>query len=339
MRRATISDIARAAGVSKGAVSYALNGKPGVSAETRARVLALAEQMGWVPSSAARALSNHRAGAVGMVAARDPELVWTEPYFMRVVAGIERAAAGREVSLLLTTVRDTKTELDTYRRWWAGRRVDGVFLLDMRVDDPRPALLAELGIPAVILGAQRPYEGVPCTLVKDDDAMLRAVSHLVDLGHRRLARVSGPSQLEHAVRRWRHFDEACRDLLGEQQPQIETDYTAQAGLKATHQLLDAGTPPSAIIYDNDVMAAAAVAELTSTGLAVPQDLAVFAWDDSPLCELVRPAVTAFTHDVTAEATATADLLLRCIELGEAPDEMLPPRRLSVRASTAGRPAA
>lgn len=334
MRRPTISDIARAAGVSKGAVSYALNGKPGVSAETRARVLSLAEQLGWVPSSAARALSNHRAGAVGMVAARDPELVWTEPYFMRVVAGIERAAAGREIALLLTTVRDTETELDTYRRWWAGRRVDGVFLLDMRVDDPRPALLTELGIPAAILGAQRPYEGIPSTLVEDHDAMLRAVTHLVELGHRRLARVSGPGRLEHAARRWRYFDEACRGLLGAEQPQAETDYTAQSGLKATHLLLDGEKRPTAVIYDNDVMAAAAVAELTSTGIAIPDDLAVLAWDDSPLCELVRPAVTAFTHDVTAEATAAAELLLRHIELGEATDEWLPPRRLSVRGSTA-----
>lgn len=333
MRRPTIRDIAQAAGVSKGAVSYALNGRPGVSAATRARILGIAAEMGWVPSSAARALSNHRADAVGVVAAREPELIWTEPYFMRVVAGIERTLASRGVALLLATVGDTETELDTYRRWWAARRVDGVLLFDMRTDDPRPALLQELDAPAVVLGAQRAYPGFPGTRVDDRHPMQEAVTHLVELGHRRIARVSGPTRLEHAARRWRHFGEVCRDVLGEEQPQAEATYTARSGLRATRELLASPTPPTAIIYDNDVMAAAAVAELTSTGVRVPTDLAILAWDDSPLCELVRPPVTAFTHDITREAGIAVELLMHHIETGPAEDEWLAPRTLTVRGST------
>jgi DNA-binding LacI/PurR family transcriptional regulator len=333
MKRPTILDIARAAGVSKGAVSYALNGRPGVSAATRAKILAIAEEMGWVPSSAARALSSDRADAVGLVAARTPELLATEPYFMRVVAGIEETLAGRGTALLLTTVRDEATELDTYRRWWIGRRVDGVLLLDMRTDDPRPALLTELGAPGVVMGAQRGYGGLASTRVDDHDAMLRAVGHLSGLGHRRIARVSGPQRLEHAARRSRYFDEACRSLLGAEQVQVEADYTAHGGLVATRGLLARPNPPTAIIFDNDVMAVAAVSELTSAGVRIPADLAVLAWDDSPLCELVRPAVTAFEHDVSAEAGAAARLLLARLTTGTAEDVWLGPRQLRVRDST------
>lgn len=335
MKRPTILDIARAAGVSKGAVSYALNGRPGVSAVTRARIVQIAEELGWVPSSAARALSSARADAVGLVAARPAELLATEPYFMRVVAGIEDAVAGRGTALLLTTVTDTETELATYRRWWAGRRVDGVLLLDMRTDDPRPALLRELNVPAVVLGAQHEYPGLCAALVNDDDAMLRAVTHLIEQGHRRIARVSGPGRLAHAAARSRYFDEACRALLGTEQVQLETDYTARQGLSATRRLLADPTPPTAIIYDNDVMAAAAVSELVSKGVRVPADVAVMAWDDSPLCELVRPAVTAFSHDVAAEAAVAARLLLdRVGAVSPAPEQRLLARRtLAVRGST------
>jgi DNA-binding LacI/PurR family transcriptional regulator len=333
VKRPTIVDIARAAGVSKGAVSYALNGRPGVSADTRARILQVASELGWVPSSAARALSNHRADAVGMVAFREPEVLWTEPYFMRVIAGVEGTLAERGVALLLATVHDTETELDTYRRWWAGRRVDGVLMLDMRVKDPRPALLRSLGTPAVVLGAQRAYRGIPGTRVEDQHAMDKAVGHLAEHGHEHIARVSGPLRLEHAALRWTYFEEACRATYGRTQPQLATDYTAAGGLACTERLLGARRPPTAIIYDNDVMAAAAVTELTSTGVRIPADLAVLAWDDSPLCELVRPAITAFTHDVTAEAGLAARLLLDHVETTAAKDVWLDARTLTVRAST------
>jgi DNA-binding LacI/PurR family transcriptional regulator len=335
MSRPTIRDIARAAGVSKGAVSYALNGRPGVSVETRARILGIAEEIGWVPSSAARALSSDRAEAVGLVAVRDPELVATEPYFMRMVAGVERTLSQHGVALLLTVVSDPASELDLYRRWWGGRRVDGMLLFDMRVHDPRPGWLRESGAPAVIIGAQRPYPGIPCTRVKYQDAMSRAVNHLLDLGHQRLARISGPSTLEHVARRQRYFTEVTRQLLGAEQPQLEADYTAQAGVRATRELLASPQPPTAIIYDNDVMAVASVAALTSEGVRVPADLAVLAWDDSPLCQLVAPAVTAFTHDIMGEAGQAAELLLARIETGEAADRWLDPPQLTVRGSTAG----
>jgi DNA-binding LacI/PurR family transcriptional regulator len=338
VQRPTIQDIARAAGVSKGAVSYALNGRPGVSEQTRARILTIAEEIGWVPSSAARALSSDRAEAVGLIAVRRPELVATEPYFMRMVAGVERTLAQRGVALLLTVVSDRARELDIYRRWWGSRRVDGMLLFDMRTRDPRPGWLRAAGAPAVIIGAQRAYPGVCATRVSHQDAMAQAVKHLVELGHRRLARVSGPRALEHVVRRQRHFAQVTTELLGAAQPQVETDYTAKAGVRATRALLARpdGDRPTAIIYDNDVMAAASVATLAGEGVRVPADLAVLAWDDSPLCELVHPAVTAFTHDVMAEASTAADLLLTRIETGSAADRWLAPPRLTVRASTAGR---
>jgi len=335
MPRPTILDIAKAAGVSKGAVSYALNGRPGVSAQTRERILGIADTLGWVPSSAARALSSARAEAVGLIAVRDPELLATEPYFMRMVAGLERTLTVRGVALVLSVVAEPAGELDLYHRWWGSRRVDGMLLFDMRMRDPRPAWLRAHGVPAVVIGAQRAYRGISCTRVSSQHLVARAVTHLHDLGHRRIARVSGPRRLEHVIRRERAFTEVTTALLGSAQPQVEADYTAAGGIAATHALLAAPAPPTAIIYENDVMAVAALGELIAAGVRVPADLAIMAWDDSALCQLVRPAVTAFSHDVVGEAARAADLLLTCIDTGAGPDVWLDPPELTVRESTAG----
>ena len=102
--RPTISDVARAAGVSKGAVSFALNNRPGVAAETRERILAAARELGWTPSSRARALSVSRAFAVGLVLAREPETLRADPFFPSFIAGLEQELASHDYALLLQVV-------------------------------------------------------------------------------------------------------------------------------------------------------------------------------------------------------------------------------------------
>src|SRR6478736_5535559 len=144
MPRPTINDVASAAGVSKGAVSFALNDRPGLAPQTRARILEVAEQLGWTPSPRARALSVSRALAVGLVMARPPETLRADPFFPSFIAGVESELSGHGYALLLQVVPEHEGELLTYRRLGDEGRVDGVFLTDLLVDDPRPALLAEL---------------------------------------------------------------------------------------------------------------------------------------------------------------------------------------------------
>lgn len=336
MRRPTIIDIARAVGVSKAAVSYALNGRGGVSQETRDRILEVAAEMGWRASSAARALSSDRAATVGVVLARSPEVLRTEPFFMQVVAGLEQTLSAHGFSLQLALASDPATELETYRRWWAERRVDGVLLTDLRVDDPRPALLRELRIPAVFFGTERPMAGIPVLWVDEHDIADSAVSHLVDLGHRRIGHVQGPGQLRHTARRERELRRAAEDS-GVALVQDHGDYTEDGGVAATARLLAVEDPPTAVIFDNDVMAVASVARAEELGVRVPADLSVLAWDDSMLCRVVRPAITAFSHDVGAAAARAALMLLELIETGVADDARLQPRELVTRDSTASAP--
>ncbi|MBM0255684.1 LacI family DNA-binding transcriptional regulator [Micromonospora sp. 4G55] len=210
-RRPTIIDVARAAGVSKGAVSFALNGRPGVAEETRRRILAVAKELGWTPSHRARALSTSRAFAVGLVLARPPELLGADPFFPAFIAGVERVLAEQSQALVLQVVTSQRAEEDGYRRLAADGRVDGVFLLDLRVADPRIALLEELGLPAVTLGRPDVASPFPAVLVDDRPGIAAAVRHLVELGHRHVAHVAGPDHFLHGSARRDAWENALRD--------------------------------------------------------------------------------------------------------------------------------
>ncbi|WP_432503727.1 LacI family DNA-binding transcriptional regulator [Kineococcus arenarius] len=342
--RPTIRDIARLAGVSKASVSYALNDLPGVSAATRERVLGAARELGWRPSAAARSLSRARAHAVGLAVARDVELLGEEPYYMRLVAGMEGVLATESVSLLMTVVPDVDAAVDVLRRWWQERRVDGVVLTDLLVDDPRLALVTGLGVPSVVRGGTGEdlpgvAEGattVAVSVEEEREPLAQVVGHLLARGHRRLARVSGPPQFRHTRRRDRAWREVTAAALGAAQEVVAADYTARGGLQATRELLARPEPPTAVLYDNDVMAATVVAERRSLGVRVPGDLAVVAGEDSILCRLAGPAITALRRDVVADGAATARLLLDQLA-GRAPGPLhLEPRELVVRASSGAR---
>ena len=278
-RRPTIDDVARAAQVSKGAVSFALNGRPGVAETTRARILAAADELGWTPSASARSLSTKRALAVGLVVAREPELLGADPFFPPFIAGIETVLARRGHALVLQVPPSADAELDGYRRLAADRRVDGVFLSDLRVDDPRPAALVELGLPAVTIG-RMPNSQLPSVSLDDRPGIEAAVRHLIALGHRRIANVAGPSHFVHGGARqaaWRKVMRAAGlavDLA------VTADFTASGGAAATAALLDLAEPPTAIVYANDVMAIAGMSVAASRGVSVPDQLSVTGFDDT-----------------------------------------------------------
>jgi DNA-binding LacI/PurR family transcriptional regulator len=311
-KRATIADIAKRAGVSKGAVSYALNGQPGVSETTRRRVLELAAEMGWHPNSAARALSAARAGAFGLVLARPASTLGVEPFMMKLISGMETTLATRSIALLLQVVPDHDAEVSAYRRWWAERRVDGIFLVNLRIDDKRVPVLEELGLPAVVIGGPGHHGNLPGVWSDDASAMAMVVEYLAALGHRRIARVAGPPGLLHTELRSRAFDEVATRLGLESAVTLITDYSAEQGAQVTRRLLSAAVRPTAILYDNDVMAVAGTSVAHEMAVDVPQDLSIVAWDDSVLCEIVHPALTALKRDIVAYGAHAAERLLELL---------------------------
>ncbi|THV42938.1 LacI family DNA-binding transcriptional regulator [Glycomyces buryatensis] len=311
-RRPILADIAAVAGVSKGAVSYALNGRPGVSPATRERILAIAAEMGYVPNRAARSLSVSSAQAVGIALRRSARTLGIEPFYMELISGIEAALSTDAYGLTLQIVDSVEEELEVYRRWWGERRVDGVLLCDVGVEDRRMAVVAQLGLPAVTVGG--PVEGSPVPTVWHDDAepCREVLDYLYVLGHRRIARVGGMSHLLHTAVRDAAFDRAAAALDFEAVATVHGDYTGEQGTRLTRRMLTGPERPTAIVYDNDVMAIAGLGVVHELGFAVPRDLSVVAWDDSLLCRLTHPALTALSRDTHSYGATAAEVLLRVI---------------------------
>ena len=312
MSRPTIADIAQRAGVSTSAVSFALNGKPGVSQATRERILAIADELAWRPHSAARALGNSRTGAVGLVLARRARTLGVEPFFGQLVSGLQAGLSEQGTALQLLIVEDTETEMDVYRSWAAARRVDGLVVLDLLDDDPRIPLLETLGIPVVIIGGPVESEKLSFTWANDREAMHQAVDYLVAIGHRRIAHVAGMPHFLHTVRRMEVVAEA-RERHGLQAVSLTTDFSDSDGANITRRLLSSPERPTAIVYDSDVMAVAGLGVALEMGVRVPDDLSVLSFDDSLLTRLTHPSLTALSRDTQAWAADAAHLLQQVMD--------------------------
>lgn len=336
-RKLTISDVATRAGVSKGLVSFALNDRPGVSPETRQRILAVAQDMGWQPDAKARALSTSRSLAYGLVLSRNPSVLSSDPFFPTFISGIERAISDLGHVLVLSVVESTERELETYRALLETGRVDGVFLTDVRRFDPRVALVEELNSHAVVLGHPDVDSPLPVLAVSDDEALAALANHLADLGHRRVGIVTGPPQMLHAAR-WRDALVSAFGTRGVQASGVvETDFSAEMGVAATRELLARSDRPTAIVYANDHMALAGLGHARRAGIDVPRELSIAGYGDSDMTRYAYPSLTTVAVDVAEWGFRAAKLLMHEVagtgsDVGE-----LPPARLEVRESTASVP--
>lgn len=332
--RPTISDVARAAGVSKGLVSFALNDRPGVSPETRDRILVAASDLGWRPSMRARSLSTDRSYALGLVIARDPKIISEDSFFPAFIAGVETALAPVGQALVLSMVADEESEMASYRQLVEHDRVDGVILTDLRRRDSRIPLMRDLGLRAVTLGHTDTESPFPAVCIDDSPGIHSAVAHLFALGHKRIAHVAGPANMLHGSRRSESFAAALRDYGMADDLIIETDFTAADGARATGQLLTLHDRPTAIVYANDPMAIAGLGVAQRSGFRVPTDLSITGFDGSEVGAYLYPSLTTVTTSVQEWGRQAAEALLRLIAGEHVSDIELEPARLIIRNSSA-----
>jgi DNA-binding LacI/PurR family transcriptional regulator len=304
------TDIARLAGVSVAAVSIAVNGRPGLSDATRKRILDVADELNWRPHLAARALKGATSDVVGIVIARPARTLGVEPFFGHFLSGLQSCLSNQGIATQLLIVEDSESQIAVYRRWAAERRVGGLVLLDLTVDDVRPQLVADLRIPAVVLGSHGNPMPLTSVWVDDHAAMISVLRHLADLGHRRIGHVSGITAYQHTQRRLQAVADVSNSL-SIQVTSIATDYSDAQGASATRTLLESADPRhTAIIYDSDVMAVAGLGVATEMGIAVPEEVSMVSFDDSVLTSMAHPPLTALTRDTFALGTLTAGELIR-----------------------------
>jgi DNA-binding LacI/PurR family transcriptional regulator len=324
-RRPTIDDVAARAGVSSAAVSFAMNGRPGVGEDTRRRILAAAAELGWRPSAHARGLAQARAHAIGLLLARPVEQLEIDPFFVRFLAGVERTLARSDHALVLRVMDGgVPVDLDAYARLAASGRVDGFLLCDVELEDPRFDVIE---LPAVVAG--HPVSPCPFPWLETEHArgVETAVEHLIGLGHRRIGFCGSSERLEHVQARLRAWRATLSAAGLEPGPVAFGDAARPLGDDVT-----------AIVYASDMLAAAGLAAARERGIAVPAELSITGFDDSHLAALASPPITSVRVDYAEFGEAAAAALLAVIDRKPVPAFRGAPPELAVRASTVRPPA-
>ncbi len=277
MAQATIRDVAREAAVSVASVSRALNGHQNVHPETRARVLEVAERLGYVPHAGARSLSIARNHAIGVVL---PDL--HGEFFSEVVRGMDREASRRGLHLLMSNMHADVAEAAEALRAMRGR-VDGLVIMAPHLDTP--LLLASLprAIPAVLINCRGDTEDHHSFRIDNLGGADAVVRHLLDAGCRQIAHIAGPAGNLDADERLAGFRLAMQRHAGITDPLVlPGDFTEQAGAAAARALIGGGMRADAVFAANDMMAIGCLLALREGGVKVPEDVAVAGFDDIPV---------------------------------------------------------
>lgn len=330
-----LADVAAHAKVSEATVSRVLNGKSGVGAETRQAVLAALDLLGYERPPRARQRS---AGLIGLVV---PEL--DNPIFPAYAQAIEPLLAKQGYTPLLCTLTPGGVSEDEYTELLLERGVAGIVFVsglhaDTTSDPERYRRLVERRLPIVLINGHMPAVRAPFFAADDRYAMRHAVSHLAELGHVRIGMATGPARFVPVVRKVEGFIAANAKLLGAGEAAAReriahTIFSVAGGQQAARALVERGC--TAIVCGSDMMALGVIRALREQGLAVPRDVSVIGYDDSPLIAFTDPPLTTMRQPVQAIAEAAVGVLLEAVAGIEAPTgEFVFPPELVVRGSTA-----
>lgn len=330
--KVTLKTIAEQAGLSITTVSRALAGYDDVNKDTRQRVLAIAQHLGYQPNLTARHLRSKQTYTIGMVIPLTS--YFSDPFFMELLSGVGRKASEYGYDLLLSAQQPGEEELSAYRRMVASSRIDGMVVARVGQDDPRIAYLQEAHHPFVAFG--RSNAGHYPFIDVDGTAGMRAVvHHLVRLGHTRIALILPPLELAFANARREGYLQGLRSANLEPDPalMVQGDLTQESGYAAAQALLDLPQPPTAIAACNDMMAIGAMRAIQERGLQVGRDIAVTGFDDVLEASRTIPPLTTVRQPIYAIGQQATEMLIQVIRHKplETPQVLLTPQ-LIVRES-------
>jgi LacI family transcriptional regulator, galactose operon repressor len=331
----TLRDVALMAGVHPATASRALNPqtRPLVNADTARKVLRAAESLGYQPNPIARSLKTAKTTTVGMVI---PDL--TNPLFPPIVRGAEDvlSAAGYNAWIANTDndPRREEAQIESLR----SRQVEGLIVATARREHPLLARLHDQGVRMVLVNRRVDNLELPSVSADDAVGIELAVAHLAGLGHRRVAHLAGPQDTSTGVVRSRAFRHAVRDhgLSDDPALVVECAYWSEAdGARAVRRLLDAGSPFTAIVGGNDLIALGCYDVFAERGLRCPDDVSLVGFNGMPFLDKMRPPLTTVSIPHYQLGSEAARLLLDAIEEPDrTPRSILLAPSLVVRSSTA-----
>ncbi|WP_110588558.1 LacI family DNA-binding transcriptional regulator [Microbacterium suaedae] len=326
--RTTITDVARAAGVSVATVSKVINGRDGVAASTSEHVLEIVNQLGYASSLVATSMRRSRTHVIGVLVAE------FEPFALQLLHGVSEALTDTEYDVLAYAGAVSSGS----HLGWESRSLSrlGGTLIDGAVVVTPTVRLPETSMPIVAID---PHTGPASPATVDTDNLRgarEATEHLISLGHRRIAHLRGRDDLESARLREQGYREALRAAGIEEDPSLvaEGGYRPAEAAAGAAALLNLETPPTAIFAANDLSAIGTMQVADERGIRVPEDLSLVGFDDVPEAAATTPPLTTVRQPLAAMGRSAVDLLVRMIEGEAEPTHIRMSADLVVRGSTA-----
>ena len=330
----TIRDVAQRAGVSTATVSYVINETRRVSDETRTKVLAAVEELGYRPNRIARSLVRGETHTIGLILPDN-----ANPFFAEIARGVEDTSFARGYNVILcNSYGDLDKEL-RYANVLIEKQVDGILLVSAGMNTEHILLLQARRIPVGVVDRDIPDVSVDKMLTDNLNGGRLATNHLIELGHRRIACITGPSEVNASAERVTGYRQAHEKsgIPVDEALVVKGDFQCESGYQRARDLLISEDPPTGIFACNDMMAIGAIGAAVQMGLAVPVDLSVVGYDNIRLSAFTNPPLTTIIEPQYEQGVLAARRLLERIS-----DPNLPPRReilsiaLLVRQSTAPR---
>ncbi|GAC1416441.1 MAG: LacI family DNA-binding transcriptional regulator [Acidobacteriaceae bacterium] len=301
-----IKAVAKLARVSTATVSRTINGTAKVSPKTEQRVRKAIEELNFYPDTNARALGSGRSSMYGLIISDI-----TNPFFPELVKAFEDIAVvhGQDVLVANTNYDPDRMKICVTRM--LQRKVDGVAIMTSEMDVAMLDVFAQRQIPLVFLDVGIPGPGVSNVKINYAAGVDSALSHLVRLGHKRIAFISGPMALESAKIRSKAFmEDSAREHLTQYKGLIqEGNHRVDGGHAAMLRILDSRARPTAVVTSNDLTAIGAMGAIAERGLRVPQDISVIGFDDIQLSAFTSPPLTTVSLPRAEIAEAAFHALL------------------------------
>ncbi len=329
---ANIKDVALHASVSVTTVSHVVNGTRFVSEVARQRVEAAVRELGYVPSAVARSLKHNTTRTFGMVIPNN-----SNPYFAEIIQGVEARSFAAGYNVILCNSNDDPERQAAYLRVLAEKRIDGLIFVVTGSDAVVRATLGGINTPLVLL--DREVSGVSSDLVEVNHVLgsQMATEHLLELGHPRVACISGPPGLSPSSQRRAGWKDALEKAGVERKESdlARGDFTARGGYLAMQTLLKRRPRPTAVFACNDLMAVGALTAAREAGIAVPQQLSIVGFDDIELAAFSAPPLTTVAQPKLEIGTLAAELLLERVSASRSESRrvILDPK-IKVRGTTA-----
>jgi LacI family transcriptional regulator len=332
-RRPTISDVARRAGVSVATVSRVLRGAEYLRPSTAAAVRSAIDELGYRPSAVARSMRTQATNTIGLIV---PDLL--DPFFPELVDGADAEASALGYSIILGGSASTEARALRYLHLMVDQRVDGLIIAAAQLPAGSHDWLAGIPVPVVAVNAEA-GDFAETSITSDNEGGARlAAEHLIELGHRRIAYLRGPADIEAARHRQNGFRAAC-DAAGldpEETPVTLAHPSMRSGELAAMDILERAPRTTAIATYSDQMAVGALRALRAAGKRVPQDVSVIGFDDIITAAWMWPSLTTVAQQKHEMGRMAVQHIVQLLQDPSAPRDVQHvrlPMSLVVREST------